>query len=412
MGKTIRLIPSPVYRPNVELHPPWGASQTRSYLRIHSPRGGVGRLNTNAVNFGRTGNRNKDAFAAQTRQFSGTFRLSHPKSARKPAKKKILVKVTTSIVAAAFIGAIWYSIADHLQIIPTAKVPGEHPVFDDPRFTPFEIVKREQVSETSVVLALRPKRVKGKGVEDPYGKEWDVGTWSVEFKQPELVIAREYTPLPPVPSPKEGEEADLRFLIRKEVGGEMSGYLFGLPEGYILNLRGPKEEYCLKPSSGPWAREVVFLAGGTGIATALQVAHILLNRGEAAKDEEKPRIKILWSNRRTEDRRQSGPVSEAIADLKLNHRGNFDISYLVDEEGTFANAKVIAKAMRTTEPTKPTALHTKTQTHIFMISGPQGYVEHVAGSKKWQDGKEQQGPLGGLLEKMGVKSTRWTVWKL
>lgn len=422
MIRTNRLIPSPVYRPNVG--PAWGASQTRFYLRIHSPRGGIGYLNTNARGFGRSrvnGGRVRGVYTAQVRGFSRTacqktgpdWSKWETLSTKEKVANVLAKMITTSIM---LYGG--YRLAKYLEIIPKDYYSrdNEHPVFDPPRFTPFEIVKREQVSGTSVVLTLRPKRGKGKGVDDPYGREWDVGTWSVEFKQPELMIAREYTPLPPVPKPKEGEEADLRFLVRKEVGGEMSGYLFALPEGYVLNLRGPKTELGLRGKEGHCdgarVKEVVFMAGGTGIASALQVAHILLDRGNAAKEEDKPKIKILWSNRRTEDRRQSGPILEAIADLKLKHQGNFDITYLVDEEGTFVNSQVIAKAMRTMEPTKPAALHSKTQTHMVLVSGPQGYVEYIAGAKKWENGKEQQGAVGGLLEKMGVRSTRWTVWKL
>ncbi|CAG8971359.1 hypothetical protein HYALB_00005978 [Hymenoscyphus albidus] len=343
-------------------------------------------------------------------------------------------------------------------------------VFDPHRFTPFRLVKREEVSETAVVLTLRPEKLPNPAHDNRgiYRRAWANGTWSVEFKQPQLMIAREYTPLPPLPDVKKGEEADLRFLIRKEKGGEMSGYLFGLSQGDVLGLRGPNVEYGFEGMEH--VSEVVFVAGGTGIASALQAAHVLLEGtldadfkvkpGEVVgavkshmklrekekemkqKEEERkqegeekytphPHVKILWANRRSEDRHQSGPVSDIIASLKARHGEHFYIEYLVDEEKTFVNESVIQRALGSPHEIvrvmkdskgwvgmKSLFGHSKTvplaveKDSLLMVSGPKGFVEYVAGAKKWENGKEGQGEVGGLLARMGVAKRGWAVWKL
>ena len=51
----------------------------------------------------------------------------------------------------------------------------------------------------------------------------------------------------------------------------MSTYLHRLPIGATIELRGPHVEYQI-PSE---VKNVIFVAGGTGIAPALQVAHAM-----------------------------------------------------------------------------------------------------------------------------------------
>ena len=82
------------------------------------------------------------------------------------------------------------------------------------------------------------------------------------MKQPQLQIGRSYTPLPPT---QQAEFAGgLRFLIRREPPGEFSTYLHKLPISANIKLRGPQIEYKIPKD----VDEILFLAGGTGIAPA------------------------------------------------------------------------------------------------------------------------------------------------
>jgi len=295
-------------------------------------------------------------------------------------------------------------------------------VFNAPRFTPFTIIAREAISSTGFILTLRPhKFVKMSPPQDPYTNQWNTGTWSVEFKQPQLQIARLYTPLPP-DDHKHTRVGDLRFLIRKERGGEVSNYLAALPIGSQVELRGPHSGVDLTGH----ITDVVFLAGGTGISPALQVAQILLERRKEGL--EAPKIHIVWANRRREDclggpgdtsteklLLQNNPdwsankIVNELERLRLNHTDRLNIDYLVDEEGQFINHKKILSLLRN-DPQKYGAVTTSIDSKLIFISGPEGFVNFLAGPKRWEGGKETQGEIGGVIGRLGLSD--WKVWKL
>lgn len=296
--------------------------------------------------------------------------------------------------------------------------PSAHPIFDDPKFTNFTLIARESISPTSFILTLRPNELianPARNSNDPYEKEWEHGMWSVELKQPELQIARLYTPLPPDASTKPG---DLRFLIRKEKGGEVSNYLAMLPPRSTVELRGPHPGVELPEK----ITDVLFLAGGTGIAPALQLAYTLLEKRESSTEAPLPQIRIVWANRKRDDclggsnvdyRKGSKPVAkmvQEIQDLQRKYPENLLVHYLVDEEGSFIDQKKLSAYTKNTSAVKPTALSSRVDTRLLFISGPDGFVGSIAGPKVWDKGEETQGDVRGLLGKMGLRD--WKIWKL
>ncbi|PQE19422.1 Riboflavin synthase-like beta-barrel protein [Rutstroemia sp. NJR-2017a BBW] len=287
-------------------------------------------------------------------------------------------------------------------------------VFDAPRFTPFAIVSREDVSPTSMILTVRPK---AKWNRDPYAEYWKKGLWSVEFKQPLLQIARSYTPLPPTGNTI--VVGDLRFLIRKEPTGEMSNYLFGLPVDGKVEIRGPHSEFDMPEN----VQNVVFLAGGTGIAPALQVVYTLL---EARKTKApKPRIHIIWANRKREEcvgggayvpystgrtTEDSGVMVRQLQELQDKYPENLRVDYVVDEERTFIDQKMISRAIKPSTESQGDNDLAQSNSKLLFVSGPEGFINYFAGPKKWWNGKETQGKLGGILGRMGISD--WSVFKL
>ncbi|KAI1214670.1 uncharacterized protein F4807DRAFT_5397 [Annulohypoxylon truncatum] len=260
----------------------------------------------------------------------------------------------------------------------------QNAVINTSSFSPFTITSKEQVSPTAFVISVRAgdSPEKGKpGSTKPFKDAWAYGLWSVEAKQPQLQIARHYTPLPPSSSDNNSnDEAELRFLIRKMDGGEMSTYLSKLGVGEQVYLRGPHPSFDIEKRLG-FAENAVFLAGGTGVAPALQVAKRLLEI--PIPEQEKPRVSILWANRRGADalgRRQAsgvggkvqgwitslrGDAAEAkekrdvkeqersdeaslarqIREMQEQHPEHFRIAYFVDEEGSFINAESLHAAL-------------------------------------------------------------------
>lgn len=301
-------------------------------------------------------------------------------------------------------------------------------------FTPYTLISKQPVSSTNAIFTLRNSN----GVSDAESiKEVSKrSVWSVQIKQPQLQIARAYTPLPPATDSAktdDGESQDLRLLIRQETGGEVSTYLHRLPEQSTIELRGPNTELKLPHD----IIEVIFLAGGTGIAPAMQVAQALGRRTGS-------RMHILWANRRREecvggvsddsghdgyaqDRKgwwqslfgssaqaplveqpstsQKGVIVAELDALKKRCEAatkGLTVNYYVDEEKTFIPPSEIEK--RAKRPKEEEG------SRLILVSGPDGFIEYWAGRKLWANGTEVQGPLGGQLGRMDLGE--WRVVKL
>lgn len=165
----------------------------------------------------------------------------------------------------------------------------------------FEIVKREAVSSTASLYTLRPFPLK-MGKDTPLSRACDEaqqkGLWNVQFKQPQIQVVRAYTPLPIL----DGKLRYMTFLVRHEKNGEVSNWLKRLPVGSPIELRGPFVEFEMPKDTD----RVIFLAGGTGIAPAMQAAEALLRKPARTSDQDdldqsRKHIDILWAVRHRED---------------------------------------------------------------------------------------------------------------
>lgn len=265
--------------------------------------------------------------------------------------------------------------------------------------------------------------------------------------QPELQIARSYTPLPPI----EGADPEyVRLFVRQEPQGEVSTFLHKISRGTIVHLRGPRVEYEIPDD----VDEILFLAGGTGIAPALQVAHTLF-RHRIKSTDQGPELRILWANRRREDsidgsdpflsqrarpelvpkipkladNWQGEPPSqskerkeevsapshpsqtrlvEEVESLKARHGGKVIVDYFVDEEGSYISESVLRTYLSGIDQTANQDGTPRRK--VVLVSGPEGFVNVFAGPKAWQGGREIQGPLGGILKKIDPQG--WEIWKL
>ncbi|KAH7363063.1 hypothetical protein B0T11DRAFT_339731 [Plectosphaerella cucumerina] len=323
-------------------------------------------------------------------------------------------------------------------------------VLNTERFTPFDLIARETVSPTSFILTLRPSPTTFSSLSpadiatqlaDPWVRH---DLWAVEVKQPQLQIARDYTPLPPSP---DQDPATIRLWIRAVDGGETSTYLSRLPVGSRVELRGPRGSFDLSsrlgvdrapapPSPPPspkrrkWDkarnREVIFLAGGTGIATALQAAHSLLETAPGSPPSPATRVRILWAVRSQSD----------ILDLKARHGDRLSAHFVVDDEGSYISAATVlaalggpaaAAAATGTDERQcvfhSQALHARMSDgapnagrrdlarredcgcpgegrpgkDLALVSGPDGFIAAYAGAKQWEAGGQVQGAVGGVL---------------
>ena len=302
-------------------------------------------------------------------------------------------------------------------------------------FKPYRLDARDDVSTTSALFTIRP--VKARLPEPSRGV-----IWSVEFKQPYIQIGRDYTVLPPLDGLSNPTDGSLKFLIRKDPKGEMSKYLSSLPIGATIGVRGPKTEFRIPRR----IQKLVFFAGGTGIAPALQAANAVLSQEESSHEPEQPTVHILWANRRGEDcegaptnkllsnsnhsswlgvlgnlfsnapgtdllvnNTMTGPIVRELEHLSSRYPGQVKVEYFIDEEGTFIDRKVMRRVI--------SGAGSSSQ---ILVSGPEGFVSHIAGPKMLQysstrsdsDSRASQGPIGGLLRQTGIDGANANVFKL
>lgn len=94
---------------------------------------------------------------------------------------------------------------------------------------------------------------------------------------------------------------------------------------------------------------------------------------------------------------------------RLRHRypEHLSIDYFVDEERTFLDQKTVSAT--TAQAAKDSAGNGMGSKLLF-VSGPEGFVNFLAGPKRWEDGEEKQGDLGGVIGQVGLKG--WQVWKM
>jgi hypothetical protein len=319
------------------------------------------------------------------------------------------------------------------------------PRLNPSHFTPYTLVATHHVSQTSSIFTLRPP-LSSDAAEELH-RIWNEleSLWSVQAKQPHLQIGREYTPLPPSTvlegatraaiaeggvDASASDNADIHLLIRREKMGTMTRYLHGLPTNAVVSIRGPYQDVDIPAD----VDEVLFLAGGTGISPALQVANILSRRPNA-------KMHVFWANRRRDEclgaptapstpesrgflglwgsgetkkprveegSGEKGLVVQVIEEMKNNvPKGNLNVRYFVDEEDSFIGQRDVQRVLGSQNMEG----ETKTGGKLIIISGPDGFLDYWAGKKRLaKDGQEVQGPLGGRLGQLDLNG--WKVWKL
>ncbi|KAG5980936.1 hypothetical protein E4U55_003470 [Claviceps digitariae] len=171
-------------------------------------------------------------------------------------------------------------------------------------FVPYTITARDAISSSSVLLTISPHHRHEPPPPSPppssplpylapRSLRWKYPLWSVEFKQPEVQIARHYTPLPPQHD-EDPRDGTLRFYLRAVGGGEMSNYLHRLRVGHEVYLRGPHPGFDVLGRLGACSN-VVFLAGGTGVVPGMQVASAVLDSNDSTQ------VNLLWAVRKREE---------------------------------------------------------------------------------------------------------------
>jgi NAD(P)H-flavin reductase len=307
-------------------------------------------------------------------------------------------------------------------------------------FVVYKLVAKEPVSSTASIFQLEPEEKSQDFLT--YKDAWRKGIWNLHFKQPQIQIVRAYTPLPPKASAAKGNEDHLRFLIRRDPHGEVSSYLHSLPIGSSIELRGPNLEYELTPD----VKQVVFFAGGTGIAPALQVAHAMFDAGG---NKQGRKLHILWANRKREDcvggysddppsepvppkpswsgfftpqkakaeipvTQERGVIVRELEELKEKYPEQLTVEYYVNEEDTWIDKDAVFKALsRFDDKDFSLGSATPQEQRQILISGPSGFISYLAGPKEWRGGREEQGGVSKIVaHAISMNPHNVKVWKI
>lgn len=301
-------------------------------------------------------------------------------------------------------------------------------------FVKYKVTWRSFVDKDHYLLEIEPLKHQKVNLWRENGYR---NLWSVEIKQPEIHVVRNYTPLPlkhvsdgeseknePKLNVLDGGKADngkMMFYIKKYDNGEVARWLSQLPIGHHIEVRGPYVEYTFPESPED---EIVldtsflnldneknavvktkykqfdinFFTGGTGIVTPLQ---LLLTQNpfkgriqviHACKDYQKelrPLLPILAKLEMAE-RLQIRSFEDFRSELKRGAQ----LNGLIDPPYPFRG---ITAPNDTGEALKP----------IFsFVVGPEGFIASVCGPKF----DLHQGPVTGFLGKKGWDNN--TVYKL
>ncbi|PHH52347.1 NADH-cytochrome b5 reductase 2 [Ceratocystis fimbriata CBS 114723] len=315
------------------------------------------------------------------------------------------------------------------------------------KFLSYTIDSKERVSSDAFLMTLRPEEhdptVPIPYLSDPVNPAnpasstgaWKYPLWSVEVKQPEIQIVREYTPLPPA-SAAEAKAGILHFLVRVLPDGEVSRFLDRKLPAEQVELRGPYPTLLFLTPPDRSDDEIVFIAGGSSVAPALQAAHALLETNPTPG-----KVRILWAvhsradldcsvSRDTNRPASSGwfgrstasvpglidlahgvvqpsPIAQRLQALKAAHGNRFDVRVAVTGEdavigeaeikaalGISANARAGATpAQARAGPYLPVASGPYSEHQpkvvarpggsgaykLVLVSGPDGFVDRYAG---------------------------------
>lgn len=288
-------------------------------------------------------------------------------------------------------------------------------------FTPYRISFKEDIDRSHFLMELTPVIKQKANLWAQMGCE---KLWSVEIKQPQVMVARNYTPLPlqvnqetkMIEILEDGEPAGgkLVFYIKHYEQGEVARWLHKLPANHIVELRGPFVDYEFPHYESEVRRDRSFLrsnaskdavkaeerfkyepfdismfTAGTGVVTALQLL--------MTENPFRGTIDLFYSCGSYDE---LGPLGPILKTLEKNNRVRLHVTESCSQSSTTENLKIISKSILPPSPylgqipykgKTPTALHPV----LSLVCGPEGYVAAIAGPKF----EPAQGPVRGLLEK-------------
>lgn len=295
-------------------------------------------------------------------------------------------------------------------------------------FTKYRISRKQTIDQDHYLIQLQPLKPQRTNLWSTMGSS---KLWSVEVKQPEIMVVRSYTPLPlmlnengSVDVLKDGENANgaLTFYIKKYKQGEVARWINSLPIGYVLELRGPYIEYEIPEIPGEVKRDrsflwddeleaasqkfqyqpidLLFLSGGTGIVPLLQMTLT-----------ESPFRGKIAAFHSCKSKTELGPLEGILNKLSSNGRIKLHLYESQDASKSFRNnlnsiKKLIPAPYPYNGPQPFKSIDPQLKPVLALVCGPEGFISTVSGAKL----DSMQGPVSGILGSRGWNNSN--VYKL
>ncbi|KDR83402.1 hypothetical protein GALMADRAFT_56102 [Galerina marginata CBS 339.88] len=241
--------------------------------------------------------------------------------------------------------------------------------------------------------------------------------WSVYIKDDDIQVERPYTPLNGLDN-----SGHMSFWIKKYPKGEVGRWIHTKSPGDGIEIRGPLKTWPWKEDA---LEEIVMISGGTGITPFVQLFNKVISKATPTST---TRFTLLHSSRVPQEL-PPALLLEPLLTFSAENPDKFKFQVFVDEDdGSKApvsipqinTGRITESALEQHLDLKPkrpswwSRLWRKeapkddaSRRILFLVCGPEPMISAIAGPF----GRNlSQGPVGGILEKMGYTSSQ--VYKL
>jgi len=190
-------------------------------------------------------------------------------------------------------------------------------------------------------------------------------------------VVRPYTPVS-----SDDDKGYFELVVKNYPGkGVLSSHIHSLKPGDTLEVKGPIPKL---PYSKNMKEKIGMIAGGTGITPMFQLIREILKHPD-----DNTEVRLLFANHTDRDIL----LKKELDELAARHK-NFKVYYVLTTPpaGWTQGAGHISADMIKRHMPDPS------DKHLILVCGPQGFYEHISGTKAKD---YTQGELSGLLKDLG-----------
>lgn len=260
---------------------------------------------------------------------------------------------------------------------------------DQDKFTRYRISQRVAIDPHHYLMEVRPLSKQSVNI---WKKMTSNKIWSIEVKQPEIMIVRNYTPLPlKLTSDNDSNEYELEqldiangetndgkllFYVKNYDTGEIGRWMRNLDVGSRIDIRGPYVEYEI----GNEEKNVTIMTAGTGIVSALQILF--------QKPVDDP-VNYNWIHT-SNSMAEMGKLFDEVS--ALGKKSNVQLTLFDKDHDLRSNLNQLMDLLP--ENNNDESFNSE---FVSLVCGPEGFIKTLAGSKV----DLNQGPISGILKTKG-----------